>query len=167
MPVSEASRAPREQEPSPAAHFARLGIALVALVVMFVLIRNAVVPATFGDEGHFRAASLGEIGAQQVKFVGSFGCGECHAERAASYAAGKHKFQCESCHGPATGHLTTVDAERTKLAVHREYTDCLGCHEKTVGRPESQPQIDPAAHAEENDFELGGAVCLDCHNVED
>lgn len=168
MSIETATRAPRQGDPSATAHYVRLSFALVGLVVVFLLIRSLVVPESFGEEGHYRAAALQEIVAQETKFVGSFSCGDCHAERVATYAKGKHgKFECEACHGTAGGHLTTVDIERVPLAVNREHTACLQCHESIAGRPASQPQIDPVAHAEDNGFELEGAVCLDCHNVED
>jgi len=144
-------------------------IALAVVVAMFLVIRSHMVPATFGQEGHYRAAAVQEIVAKETKYVGSFGCTECHAERAQSYANGNHKnVACETCHGPANGHLTTIDADRVELEVNRTKDLCLTCHQAIAGRPDSQPQIDLAAHAEEMGFDPAAeGPCLDCHSVEE
>ena len=167
---SETATRPRKAgEPMAAAHYGRLMIALAILVALFLVIRSHMIPDTFGQDGHYRAAAVQEIIGQQTKFVGSFGCGECHAERAEAYASSAHKeVSCETCHGPALGHLTAIDKDRVALKVDRTKDLCLTCHESIAGRPDSQPQIDLAAHAEENEFDAASeGPCLDCHSVEE
>jgi hypothetical protein len=168
MSKKNAIESHQRRDVSATSHYKRLLVALAGLVVLFIVARNLLVPPSFGRDGHYRATAVEEIVATETQFVGSFSCGECHSARVEQYAASPHaKVGCETCHGPARGHLTAVDADRVKLEVKRTIDACLLCHEAIAGRPESQPQIDLAAHAEENEFDPASDACLDCHSVEE
>ena len=41
----------------------RLGIAFVVMAIVFVAVRQKLVPDTFGEEGHYRAAAVANVNA--------------------------------------------------------------------------------------------------------
>lgn len=147
---------------SAAAHLQRLVALLAVGLVGAVLVRSLLVPETFGRDGHYRAAAIDEIVAKEPVYLGSTTCVECHKEKVAEHAKGKHKgINCETCHGPATGHLT-----QAKTRVHMEVVKtedlCLTCHRKIVGKPAGFPAIDLEEHRKKREFDKD-TKCLDCH----
>ena len=55
----------------------RMAVVLAAGVLVFLAIRHAIVPASFGKYGHYRAAALDEIRARPVSFGGKALCESC------------------------------------------------------------------------------------------
>lgn len=51
-------------------HLVRMALTLAAFVMIFLVIRHAVVPRTFGDLGHYRAAALDDIRARPISSPG-------------------------------------------------------------------------------------------------
>src|SRR6266511_1417941 len=81
--------------------------------------------------------ALGEEGA----YVGSEKCKECHADVSKSFTgnihskAGAYGFKdagCESCHGPASGHVASGDpgaiVNPSKIDSVKASENCLECH---------------------------------------
>ncbi len=83
-----------------AGHLFRFAGLFVLLFVVFLVVRHYVVPKSFGEYGHYRGASIGEIAAHPVKFAGHQACEACHTDVAAKKNSGKHAHvNCEACHG--------------------------------------------------------------------
>jgi len=135
-------------------HIVRLIVLLVSLGVLALLAKWYFTADTFYEYGHYRAASVSEIAAQEPVFQTPRYCQTCHQERHAQWSAGNHKSViCEVCHGAAQGH-----PQNGKLPIPKDTAKlCSLCHEEMPGRPRTQPQIDVARHA-------GGQQCIVCHN---
>ena len=52
------------------------GVAIAGLIIF----RQLMIPDTFGEQGHYRAASVGENAAKPIIYAGSQPCAECHDE---------------------------------------------------------------------------------------
>ena len=149
---------------SPAAHFQRLILVLLAAVGGFLLVRNALVPESFGRDGHYRATAVDDIVARESRYKGNATCTECHEDDANTLKEEKHQgVPCETCHGPARGHLTNADS-RVRLQVDKSRHACLNCHEKISGRPSKFGQIDVEEHQKKQEFD-GAYLCLECHDA--
>lgn len=138
-----------------AEHLLRLAALFGAGVVVFLVVRAWLVPAGFGEYGHFRTGAIADNGERAPAFAGRASCAECHDEIAAALARDRHgRIGCESCHGPLARHAEDPDA----LAPGRpEATPlCVRCHQAEPARPAPHPQVEVAAHAE-------GAACTECH----
>ena len=138
-----------------AAHLIPLVLVCFAGLVVFFLLRQLLVPKTFGQYGHYRAAALKDIRSRPVSFAGQDTCVMCHDEVAATRAKGKHHgVSCEACHGPLAKHADDPDSVKPK---HLAGTGlCQRCHQEDKAKPANFPQVAPAEHS-------GGAECLSCH----
>jgi hypothetical protein len=118
--------------------------------------RHYLVPDTFGDVGHYRAAAVDSIIAQEKSYAGHQECALCHRPIVDKRAASNHGgVNCEVCHGAAANH---VSAPMTvKPPAPRERGFCVLCHEFNPSRPTGFPQIDPVAH---NPL----TPCMTCHD---
>ncbi|MBI3982604.1 MAG: hypothetical protein HY337_06810 [Gemmatimonadetes bacterium] len=126
----------------------------VALGGLFVA-RGLLIPDTFGDRGHYRAAAVDSIAAQPVKFAGRAECAVCHDDVLKPHGAGNHRgVTCEVCHGPAQAHV--LAPLEVKPSVVRKRELCTACHAFDPSRPLGFPQIDPVAHNPR-------APCIGCH----
>ena len=136
-------------------HLIRMALVLLAGAVLFLLVRQAIVPKSFGQYGHYRAAALDDIRARPVSFAGRQACETCHVDEAAVKSKGKHAgLGCEACHGPSARHAedpTTVQAVKPDPA-----TLCVRCHEAEPAKPKTFPQVVSKEHS-------GGASCVQCH----
>ncbi len=138
-----------------AGHLVRVAVVLAAGVVLFLIIRNAVVPKDFGRYGHFRPEALNVIRAHPAAFAGQGTCVVCHDDQAKERAAGKHAHvACEACHGPQAAHV--ADMANVKPVLPDVATLCARCHEKNAAKPKSFPQVVTAEHS-------GGVACNTCH----
>lgn len=137
-------------------HIKRLIVLMLGFGVLAYAAKQFFTADSFYQYGHYRAASVPEIAAQEPIFRGPAYCQSCHAERHAQWSANNHKtVKCEVCHGAAKGH----PEEKGKLPIPADTRKlCTLCHEKMPGRPLTQPQVDPAQHAG------GQAQCATCHN---
>ena len=68
-------------------HFA--GLFVLAFLV-FLVVRHYVVPKTFGQYGHYRAAAIDDVGAHAMKFAGHETCEGCHTDILDVKSKGKH-----------------------------------------------------------------------------
>lgn len=136
-------------------HLVRLALVAAILVAVFLVIRQVVVPATFGRYGHYRASALDDIRARPVSFAGHSVCEGCHDEVVQTKALGKHALlACEACHGPLAAHAS--DPSANKAVKPDPATLCVRCHEADAAKPKSFPQVISSEHA-------GGVSCGDCH----
>ncbi|MFQ6045670.1 MAG: cytochrome c3 family protein [Gemmatimonadales bacterium] len=118
--------------------------------------RYYLVPDTFGEKGHYRAAAIDSVLVHPRKYAGHHECAVCHAQINERRVAGNHRgVACEVCHGPALNHANApLD---TKPPAPRERSFCILCHSYNPSRPTGFPQIDPISH---NPL----SPCMNCHD---
>jgi len=134
----------------------RLGIAFAVLAVVFVAVRQALVPDTFGEVGHYRAVAVDTIAARPIKYAGHEACKMCHGPIAEKRSASNHSgVSCEVCHGPAAEHVAAPGNVRPPAPRERGF--CPLCHGYNAARPSGFPQIDPVTHNPT-------IPCMTCHD---
>ena len=153
-------RIPRDAE-----HLFRLAALFAAGVVIFLVMRSIMVPAGFGELGHFRPGAIATNQQKPLRFAGRAACAECHSEIATALAAAKHaRIGCEACHGPLAAHAAdpdaALDSRNPKPAPLDGLTLCSRCHAADPARPQGHPQVEVAAHSE-------GERCTECHAAHD
>jgi len=133
----------------------RLAAVLALVVTALIVARYYLVPETFGDLGHYRAASVDSIRQQHKMYAGRQECALCHGDVEAIRAASNHDgVSCEVCHGPAANHVAAP--MEVKPPIDRERETCTVCHSFNPSRPTGFAQIDPIAH---NPM----TPCVSCH----
>ena len=138
-----------------AGHLIRPAAVLLIGLVLFMVVRAAVVPKGFGKYGHYRPGYLETARSKPIHYAGQEVCASCHDAEATMRAAGKHaKVSCEICHGPLAAHA--ADPSALKPALPDVATLCARCHEKDPAKPKAFPQVVTAEHS-------GGMACNDCH----
>lgn len=137
-----------------AGHLVRLAVVVVVCVGVFLVLRAAVVPASFGVHGHYRAEALDDVRSRAPSFAGQAECIACHEDQHKAKAAGRHaRINCEACHGPLAAHA----AEPTsKPKIADVPALCINCHEKDSAKPKSLPQVISKQHSD-------GTPCEACH----
>ena len=136
-----------------------LRVAAVFLIggLLFLGIRSALVPRSFGEYGHYRGNAIGEIAALPIIHAGHEICEMCHPDIAEQKSKGKHAgVNCEACHGPQAKHADdpgSIIPQKPDAAVL-----CAQCHEASAAKPKSFPQVVTADHA-------GGLICTTCHQA--
>lgn len=137
------------------AHLIRPALVLLAGLGLFLMVRAAVVPKSFGKYGHYRAAALDMIRAHKISYAGQDTCVLCHDDEAKARAAGRHAHvSCEACHGPQAQHANDPSAVKPKLPDVANL--CRRCHEKDAAKPQGFPQVVTAEHSQ-------GMLCNACH----
>ncbi len=133
----------------------RVGIAFAVAVAALLIARSVLIPKTFGELGHYRAAAVDSIAAHDIKFAGKQECAVCHESEMDRLKAGRHKgLTCEVCHGPSAEHtMSPVDIQPP---APRDRAFCPLCHSYNAARPTGFPQIDPVVH---NPLD----PCITCH----
>ncbi|MFC1661448.1 hypothetical protein ACFL3S_08375 [Gemmatimonadota bacterium] len=133
----------------------RLLVAFLLAGTALAVARHFLVPDTFGDLGHYRAAALDSIASHEKKYAGREECALCHGAIEAARAASNHRgVTCEVCHGPAADHASSP--LEVKPDIPRERALCTLCHSYMPSRPTGFPQIDPDSHN-------SPAPCVACH----
>jgi hypothetical protein len=136
-------------------HLVRPAVVLVAVLVLFLAVRSAIVPKDFGKYGHYRPGALDLVRAHPIAFAGQTTCVMCHEDEAKTRAAGKHAHvACEACHGALAQHADDPAAHVPQLPDVANL--CRRCHEKDAAKPRNFPQVVTAEHS-------GGALCNTCH----
>jgi hypothetical protein len=131
-----------------------LAVFLLAAIAL-VIARSLLVPGTFGDIGHYRAAATDSIIAHTKKYAGHQECALCHSEIQRIRLAGNHRgVRCEVCHGPAADHVSNPLDVKPPAPREREF--CTLCHQYNPSRPTGFPQIDAAVHNPR-------IPCMTCH----
>lgn len=137
-------------------HLVRLVLVLVLGLLAFLVIRRAVIPAGFGQFGHYRPGTLKDVRARPIAYAGHELCESCHDTIAAKKAATRHgKISCEACHGALAKHAE--DPVSLKPAKPNPATLCAGCHEADSAKPKSFPQVTSKEHSQ-------GQSCGVCHD---
>lgn len=138
-----------------AAHLVRLAGLFAVAVVVFLVLRGVLIPADFGELGHYRAGALDDNAHVGARFAGRAACADCHDLVPEELAAGAHaKVGCEACHGPLAGHASDPEAEVPPVLDTRSL--CAACHAAEPAKPAWFPQVVPAEHA-------GDEACDECH----
>jgi hypothetical protein len=148
-------------------HIWRISLLLILMFIGLVVGRHFLIPDTFGQAGFYRYEALVELMGKEPRHGPQGSCGECHDEKTAEKAAGKHaNVQCEACHNVLSSHVK--DAEKyADMDIDRSYKLCANCHQKIVARPASMIQIDLAEHLElEPGQTIADDACLECHDSE-
>jgi predicted CXXCH cytochrome family protein len=132
----------------------RLLLVTAVILLSYYAARLFLIPDSFGKYGWYRANVLQEYQTLPVKFAGASNCADCHADVVEMKSQGGHKLiSCESCHGPAAGHMEDPSL-LPKKAEDRNF--CIRCHEMNPSRPAFLPQVVAAEHSQ-------GMSCMDCH----
>ena len=136
----------------------RLVILFIIVTGLFLIIRQFLIPDTFGDLGHYRAASLQENESAALHFAGDEACMYCHEDIFDLKNRDLHiDLACEICHGPGQSHVQSMDATDIMIPAGRDY--CGRCHAVNAARPVAfVKQVDLATHNVELD-------CTECHNA--
>jgi hypothetical protein len=139
----------------------RLAVAFALVLVALIAARYFLVPDTFGDLGHYRAAALDSIAAHPKQYASHQECALCHSGIAEARLASNHRgVTCEACHGPAAAHASApMD---TKPSIPRDREFCILCHEFNPTRPTGFPQVEPALH----NFPTACVTCHEPHEPE-
>jgi len=136
-------------------HLIRLAVVILVLLAVFLVLRAAVVPKSFGQYGHYRGAAIPEAAARPMAFAGHDVCEGCHTDVVEQKNQGKHiVVACEACHGALATHAddpTSVTPPKLDTAVV-----CARCHEANSAKPKGFPQVVTADHS-------GGIACDTCH----
>jgi hypothetical protein len=138
-------------------------LAIAALVVA----RCQFVPATFGEEGHYRSSARKAIAAGDIRYAGWQTCMECHEDEGEAKQRSFHRnLSCEVCHGPASDHAQAWmegedDAEALNPHIPSERDECLYCHRYLPSRPTGFPQVLALTH---NPLK---PMCTECHDPHD
>lgn len=134
----------------------RLIIVFGLLVAILIAARHFLIPKTFGEIGHYRAAAVESIRATNIKYAGRQACADCHDDVVRLHDSSRHRnVACEVCHGPAAAHVEAPMDVR--LRVPNQRGQCPLCHGYDPSRPTGFPQIDPVAH---NPLK----ACITCHS---
>lgn len=142
-------------------HILHLAIILFIGVTSFIVVRRVLVPASFGEIGHYRAAALEEIKSKPVRHAGAAVCVDCHSDVSDLKATSRHaRINCESCHGPGAAHAEdpdSADARPTRHLTQDRRLFCGICHMENASRPAFMPQVHLEIHYPKQS-------CTDCHN---
>jgi hypothetical protein len=134
----------------------RLAILFAVAAVVLLIVRQRFVPASFGEEGHYRADVIPLIASQPIVFAGLQACADCHPDVVEVKATSYHRgLTCEGCHGAAADHVD--DPTEVFPLVPTERGACLRCHSYLPSRPTGFPQIIESTH---NPME----PCAGCHD---
>jgi hypothetical protein len=136
-------------------HLIRLAGVMLLALLLFVVLRAAVVPKSFGQYGHYRGNASSEIAARAPAFAGHEVCEGCHTDVVDQKKLGRHaNVACESCHGPQGKHAD--DPASVKPQLPDTAVICARCHEANSAKPKGFPQVVSADHS-------GGLACNTCH----
>ncbi|MGE5815894.1 MAG: multiheme c-type cytochrome, partial [Acidobacteriota bacterium] len=106
-------------------HLLRLAGLFAVGVLLFLIAQAVLVPADFGQFGHYRTGALAANRARPISFAGEPACVDCHADIAAAKSANQHRgVRCEACHGPQALHASTGE---NKPARPDAKTLCVRC----------------------------------------
>ncbi|HWJ03949.1 MAG TPA: cytochrome C [Verrucomicrobiae bacterium] len=136
----------------------RVGSLLFFILVVFAIIRQLLVPQSFGQYGYYRGDNVGEWVAIEQNYVsGSQACNTCHGAEVQETLQAEHgKLDCQTCHGPLAPHVRKPDQLPVKITGTAEL--CGSCHRELIGRSK---ELIPTVKVNEHS---GGLDCTRCHS---
>lgn len=138
-------------------HLARMAGLFVVGIATFLVLRWSMVPASFGEFGHYRAAALGDIRSRPLHYAGRAACEDCHGDVVAARKGSRHEhIGCEACHGPQMEHVAAGGGKKPARPDSRVL--CPKCHAASPWKPKSYPQVVVAEHSPEG-------PCTACHKA--
>ena len=141
-------------------HLLRLAALFLGGLLVFGIARAELVPPTFGQYGHYRAAAIDDVRAKPIEYAGHQACAECHSDIVELKAQARHKaIACETCHGPLARHAEDPGQVATPKRPEARPL-CIRCHAAKTGKPAQYPSVDVKEHA-------GDENCLTCHKPHD
>ena len=106
------------------AHLIRPAAVILAGLLIFLVIRLAVIPKQFGLYGHYRPGALEQVRSHPIAYAGQQQCATCHDDQAQVRAAGKHaRVACEACHAAKPQWFPQVVSSE-----HSSGMACNTCH---------------------------------------
>jgi len=150
-------------------HVFRIILILVVTAVVGVLIRNLVLPDSFGEYGHYRGNAIKDEINRPIRNGTNASCLSCHPYIREMHLRGVHNtVSCEFCHGPVADHIKDgkVIAQLPKKVGADIKKLCLRCHNQIIrARPkESIKMITMPQHLQEKHVRIDHN-CNQCHNV--
>jgi hypothetical protein len=134
----------------------RLAAVFVILAAALIAARTYLIPKTFGELGHYRAAAVAANADRPLVYAGREVCAICHTEQAEKFLAARHQnLSCEVCHGAGAAHVESPSEHKPTAPRDRGY--CPLCHGYNPSRPTGFPQIDAVTHNP-------GSPCIECHD---
>ncbi len=138
-------------------HLKRLLLTGIVIISLFLLLKHALTPESFGQYGHYRGNSMNEIAALPIHFVGNNSCVSCHDTIVSMKSEGYHSdLSCEGCHGAGYKHVGDPKMEQLIKPDSREF--CAKCHDINLARPEK------AVTQKELKEHHSDQKCVKCHN---
>jgi hypothetical protein len=135
----------------------RLFVAFAIFISLFLVARHLLRPATFGQYGFYRGASLADNAAFPTHYAGQSACFDCHQDIEDMKMQDKHSpIHCETCHGPGLKHIESSEAKDIIKPVGRDF--CAKCHQKNAARNQS---VIVQKNLEEHNVNKN---CTECHN---
>jgi hypothetical protein len=137
----------------------QLAVVFAVLAVVMILVRQRLVPESFGDIGHYRADAVDINAARALQYAGWQVCADCHDDIVETKNRSFHRnLSCEACHGAAWAHASGETDETPPLPTRRE--QCLQCHGYLPSRPTGFPQVVAERHEP-------ARPCHSCHDPHD
>jgi hypothetical protein len=135
----------------------RLALVFAIFISLFLVLRHFLVPKTFGEYGHYRAASLIDNTLPEIHYAGQLACFKCHQNIEDKKALDVHnEIHCETCHGPGERHSLSSKKDDILKPAGRDF--CGKCHSLNAAKLKSAIfQIDLLKHNI-------GKNCTECHN---
>jgi Cytochrome c7 and related cytochrome c len=135
-------------------HLLRLAAVFAAGAAVFLVLRSILVPADYGQLGHYRAGALTQIKARAIAYAGQRSCMECHTDVAETRKTNAHaRIACESCHGPLAAHAADPSVAARKPDPRAV---CEACHRPDPARSRAVKTVVFADHAD-------AGPCTACH----
>lgn len=151
------------------AYSRRVFVILAVLIVAALTVRWALVPKSFGKDGHYRSLAPLEEMARKPLLQGKKVCAKCHAKQFAKHENGIHvHVQCEDCHGNGSAHVKAREAGADPSQGHMfrklMQANCLACHRRLAARPKLFPTINVQEHFRKVRVKNQATRCQECHN---
>jgi hypothetical protein len=141
--------------------------AIGGALVLALVVRQAVVPNSFGQFGFYRGDAAAEARQKPPRHVGQVTCIECHPDVGDAHDKDLHAtVPCETCHGTGYKHAEAGGAEpMLKPTRGQEFRKlCLTCHMRQAARPADFAQIDWKEHVKAVGARDEKVDCKSCHD---